>query len=143
VWAATWLGGQVAMVSARTGADRARELTARRRLRPWLVLEHVSLLVGLLSGLLLMQSLGWGLGHGRWLGLKLGLVAFLLVPLEAMHAWVSHHWIARGLRQTPAPPFARDLARGAAMDDMVRTISALLLGLAVPLLVWLSVRKPF
>jgi hypothetical protein len=29
------------------------------------------------------------------------------------------------------------------MDDMLRALSALLLGAAVPLLAWLSVRQPF
>jgi hypothetical protein len=60
-----------------------------------------------------------------------------------MHAWVNHGWIARGLRETAAPPFSRDLERGIGMDDMVRTLSALLLGAAVPFLVWLSVKEPF
>jgi hypothetical protein len=52
-------------------------------------------------------------------------------------------WIARGLRQTVAPPFTRDLERGIGMDDMLRALSALLLGAALPLLVWLSVGEPF
>jgi hypothetical protein len=29
------------------------------------------------------------------------------------------------------------------MDDIVRTLTAVLLGAGVPLLVWLSVKKPF
>ena len=107
------------------------------------LLEHAALGTALLSGLLLMGTLGWSLGQRRWLDLKLGLTAFLLVPLEAMHAWVNHVWIARGLRQTVAPPFTRDLERGIGMDDMLRALSALLLGAALPLLVWLSVREPF
>ncbi|HVR70496.1 MAG TPA: hypothetical protein VMT87_06585 [Vicinamibacteria bacterium] len=106
-------------------------------------LEHAALAVALVSGVLLMDALGLALGQHRWLDLKLALVAFLVVPLEAMHAWVSHGWIARGLRETSAPPFSRDLERGIGMDDMVRTLSALLLGIALPLLVWLSWREPF
>ena len=90
-----------------------------------------------------MVVLDLGVGQRRWLDLKLGVVAFLVVPLEAMHAWVNHGWIARGLRETAAPPFSRDLERGIGMDDMVRTLSALLLGAAVPFLVWLSVKEPF
>ena len=105
--------------------------------------EHVALAAALLSGWLLMDALGLAVGQRRWLDVKLGLVAFLVLPLEGMHAWVTHGWIARGLRQTPAPPFARVLERGIGMDDMVRTLSALLLGIAVPLLVWLSVAEPF
>ena len=102
----------------------------------------MALVLALASGVVLLQLLGWRLGQRRWLDLKLGLVGFLLVPLEAMHAWVNHVWIARGLRQTASPPFSRDLTRGIGMDDMVRTLSALLLGLAVPLMIWLSVKQP-
>lgn len=70
-------------------------------------------------------------------------MAFLIVPLEAMHAYICHVWIARGLRQTAAPPFAKDLERGIGMDDMLRALAVPLLVLALPLLVWLSVRKPW
>jgi hypothetical protein len=105
--------------------------------------EHLALAAALGSGLLLMDVLDYRLGQRRWLDLKLGLVAFLVVPLEGMHAWVNHTWIARGLRATPAPPLSRELERGMAMDDMLRTLSVVLLGVALPLLAWLSLRKPF
>lgn len=90
-----------------------------------------------------MGHLGWGVGHARWLGVKLGLVAFLVAPLEAFHAYASHVWIARGLRQTAAPPFSKDLLRGVGMEEMVRTLGIPLLGIGVPLLLWLSLAKPF
>jgi hypothetical protein len=90
-----------------------------------------------------MGARGMAVGRYAWLDLKLGLVVFLLVPLEGMHAWVNHGWIERGLRETAALPFSRDLERGIGMDDMVRTLSALLLGAALPFLVWLSVSEPF
>jgi hypothetical protein len=73
---------------------------------------------------------------------KIGLTAFLLLPLEAMHAWICHGWIARGLLQTDAPPFSKDLARGIGMDDMLRALALPLLSLALPLMVWLSLRRP-
>jgi hypothetical protein len=60
-----------------------------------------------------------------------------------MHAWVTHVWIARGLRQTAEPPLSKDLRRGVSVEEMIRTLSLPLLGIAVPLLVWLSVAKPF
>jgi len=60
-----------------------------------------------------------------------------------MHAWIAHAWIAGGLRQTPAPPFAKDLVRGIGMDEMLRALAAPLLLASVPLLVWLSLRKPW
>ena len=108
-----------------------------------LALEHVAIMVALLAGGGLMIGRHWSLGHARWLDLKLGLVAFLLIPLEAMHAYVNHVWIERGLRQAGGGSLSRDLDRGLALDEMVRTLAVVLLGVAVPLLVWLSVRKPF
>jgi len=105
--------------------------------------EHALLAVALATGLALMVGRGWAPRHARWFGLKLGLVVFLLIPLEAMHAYVSHVWIGRGLRETAAPPFSKDLARGIGMEDMLRALAIPLLGLALPLLVWLSVFKPF
>ena len=93
---------QAALLRARRSGDPARELATRRRVRPLLAVEHLALALALLAGLALLQERGWGAGRARWLGLKLGLTLFLVVPLEAMHAWVCHGWIARGLKETPA-----------------------------------------
>jgi hypothetical protein len=119
------------------------ELAARRQLAPLLVVEHVSFAIALVAGLVLMERLGWGPSRARWFGLKLGLVAFLVLPLEALHAWVAQGWIARGLRQTSVPPFSKDLARGIAMQEMLWALAVPLLGLALPLLLWLSLARPF
>jgi hypothetical protein len=121
----------------------SREIALRRRLAPWLALEHLVLVLALVSGLALMIGRGYRFGYPRWLGLKLGLVVFLIVPLEAMHAYVCHVWIARGLRQTAAPPFSRDLSRGIGIDEMIRTLALVLLSIALPLILWLCVKKPF
>lgn len=125
-------------------AGTGRELEVRRRLGTALAVEHAAVAIAILSGLLLMSLHGWRLGYPRWLSIKLGLVAFLIVPLEGMHAWVNHVWIARALpAQAPPPaPLSRELDRGIGMDDMVRTLAALLLGVALPLIVWLSVARP-
>jgi hypothetical protein len=142
-WVGAALAAQVALLRARAGGDPGRELSARRRVWPLLAVEHAGLALALIAGLALLETRGWGPGRARWLGLKLGLTLFLVVPLEAMHAWVCHVWIARGLRHTVAPPFSKDLARGIGMDDMIRALAAPLLGIGVPLIVWLSLRKPF
>jgi hypothetical protein len=99
--------------------------------------------VTLVSGSLLLYHRGWGLGRARWLAVKLGLVVFLVLPLESMHAYVNHVLIPRSLRGTLGPPLPRSFLRGMGVDDMIRTLSLPLLGLAVPILVWLSVAKPF
>jgi hypothetical protein len=136
------VGGQLAAARARGRGDAERELRLRRRLQGVILLEHLALSALLLTGLLLMRSRGWGWTRSPWLGLKLGLVAFLVVPLEAMHAWIVHVWIARGLRTTRQPPFARDLERGLGVEEMIRTLAVPLLGIGVPLIVWLSLRQP-
>lgn len=142
-WAGAALVAQAALIGARAARDPARELSTRRRMGPLLVVEHVALALALVAGLALLEERGWGPGRARWLGLKLGLTLFLVVPLEAMHAWVCHGWIARGLKETAAPPFSKDLARGIGMDDMIRALAAPLLGVGIPLIVWLSVKHPF
>jgi hypothetical protein len=137
------VAASIRLRQARRGADPARELAARRSLEPLLLFEHGAFAAALATGLLLMAWRGWGLGQARWLGLKVGVVVFLLVPLEAMHAYICHAWLAPGLRQTPSPPFSKDLERGIGMDDMLRALAVPLLLLALPLLVWLSVVKPW
>ncbi len=117
------------------------ELAARRRGQRLLVLEHLSLAVLVLTGLALMWLLGIR-PTMPWLALKLGIVAFLVAPLEAMHGYIAHVWIARGLRQTMSPPFAKDLVRGISVQRMILTLALPLLGLALPLLVWLSLARP-
>jgi hypothetical protein len=131
----------VVLTSRRRGPEH--ELAARRRLGPVLAAEQAAFVVGIGAGLLLMSDRGWGLGHARWLAVKVALTAFLLVPLQAMHAWIVQGWIARGLRQTPQPPWSKDLERGLGMEDMWRALAAPLLALALPLLVWLSVARPW
>lgn len=137
------MSGQLLAHRAHAAADPERELRARRRLQPRLVAEHLAFLLLLLTGVLLMREHGWSVTRARWLTLKLGLVLFLVVPFEAMHAFIAHGWIASGLRQTRQPPLAKDLARGIGVEEMLRTLALPLLGVGLPLLVWLSVRKPF
>ena len=136
------LAAQGILLAAR-GRGEAGQLAARRRLRPVVLVEHAAFVLALAAGFALLWHRHWGLGHARWLAVKIGLTVFLLVPLEAMHAWIAHVWIARGLGQTPAPPLAKDLVRGIGMDDMLRALAAPLLLVALPLLVWLSLRKPW
>jgi len=127
----------------RRSGGAPRELEQRRRLQRWHALEHLALLVALIAGAAVMLERGFRLGYPRWLALKLGLVAFLLIPLEGIHAYAVHVWIARGLRQTKQPPFSRDLARGIGVEEMVRTLALTLLSVALPLIFWLSLAKPF
>lgn len=141
-WVAIALGVQLVLSRARRGGRPPDEVAARRRLQPALLAEHGALALLLVSGVALLEHRGWGLGHARWIALKVGLVVFLVLPLESIHAVVCHRWIARGLRETGAVPFSKELERGIGMDDMVRVLAIPLLGLGLPLIVWLSVAKP-
>jgi len=132
--------------SLRAARARARGdagLEARRALSPLVAAEHLLLGMALASGLWLMEAQGLGPTRARWLALKLGLVLFLLLPMEAMHAFIAHGWTARGLRRTQAPPFDKELSRGLGVEEMLRTLAVPLFGLGVPLILWLSFRKPF
>ena len=142
MWLAAALLAQGALLAAR-GGDEARRLAARRQVLPVVLVEHAAFVIALAAGVGLLVQRHWGLGHARWLAVKIGLTVFLLVPLEAMHAWIAHGWIARGLRQTDAPPLSKDLVRGIGMDDMLRALAAPLLAASLPLLTWLSLRKPW
>ena len=141
VWVGALVLAQVRLVRARRHGGKEAEAAVRRRLGSFYATEHLALVVALASGLLLMASHGWRIGHPRWLGIKLGLVAFVVVPLEAMHAWVNHVWIPRALRAVPFS--ARELERWTGMDDMVRTLAALFFTLLLPFIAWLSLRRPF
>jgi hypothetical protein len=121
----------------------SEELWVRRRALTVFAVHHVAALVVLLSGVALMRARGWSFSYPRWLALKAGLTLFLLVPLVGMHAWVCRLWIAPGLREAEATGASKRLARGLSMEEMLRALAVPLLCLAVPLLVWLSLARPF
>jgi hypothetical protein len=130
------------VLRARRRGDSA-ELAARRRGQRVTALSAVAFATAILSGYALMRLHGWSLAYPRWLALKIGLVLFLFLPLEGFLAYVGVFWSAPGLARTKAPPFAQELVRAASMQQMVWAIAAPLLGLALPLLVWLSLGRPF
>jgi len=119
---------------------------AARRHPVWftrlLAVEHTALVIAVLSGFALMSAHGWRLAHPRWLALKVGLVVLLIVPLEGFHAFVCHVWTPRARRDRDALA-PRRVERGEGMEEMIRTLGIPLLGTAVPILLWLSLRKPF
>jgi hypothetical protein len=136
VWLAAALAGQVVVWRARSLDSAGAESWRRTAVRLTSV-EHAALVVVLAAGLALMRARGWTATHARWLGVKLGLVVFLVIPLEAMHAYVNHVWLTR------AASASRERERGLALDEMLRTLALVLLGPAVPFLIWLSVAKPW
>jgi hypothetical protein len=140
-WLLSALVGHWKWRIAHTTPEPALALQRHRALCPWQRAEHATLLLALVLGGALMLLRGWGIGHARWFGAKLGLVAFLIVPLEALHAWICHGWIEPGLAQTAAPPYTRTLERGLGMDEMLRSLALPLLALGLPVLLWLSLSQ--
>jgi hypothetical protein len=125
------------------GAGSERELTARRLWHWLLLVEQGGFLAVLATGLVLMRAHGWHIGYPGWLSAKLGLVAFLLVPLECFQAYVAHGWLAPGLRESAAGDFSKTLVRAISMQDMLQALAVPLLGLGLPLVLWLSWARPF
>jgi hypothetical protein len=122
----------------RRGEDA--ELAARRRWHPLIAIQSVSFALILLTGYASMHAHAWTLAYPRWLALKIGIVAFLFVPLEGFLTYVAAFWIRPGLA-AGAP--SRQLERGASMQGMVWAIALPLSVLALPLVVWLSLARPF
>ena len=110
---------------------------------PFVAFEHGTLFVALATGGLLLLAGAPALAHARWLALKLGLVLFLVVPLEGMHAFIAHVWTARGLAETAQPPFSKGLTRALGIEEMIRTLSIPLLGIGLAIVLWLSLKRPF
>jgi len=115
-------------------------LAARRRFQPLIAIQFVSFVLVLLTGYFQMRSHGWSLAYPRWLALKIGIVVFLFVPLEAFLAYVAAFWVGPGLAAGPA---SRQLERGASMQGMVWAIALPLGALALPVVLWLSLARPF
>jgi len=141
-WAGAALAYPALVVPARRRGPAA-EILARRRFHWLLGARSAAFLAVLATGLLAMRVQGWGIDYPRWLSLKLGLVAFLLLPLEAIDAYAVRRFLARGLARAVAPAFPRDLERGVSMQQMVWALALPLYGLALPVLLWLSLARPF
>lgn len=112
------------------------------RLRRRLLVEHAALAVLLLSGVALAAAHGYSAFHPRWLAVKVGLTLFLVLPLAALHAFVAHGWMRIALRKAHTPAGRRLLERAWGLEQMLRTLAVPLLGVALPLLFWLSFRRP-
>jgi hypothetical protein len=119
------------------------ELAARRRGQRIVALSAGACFLALASGYALMRLQGWSLAYPRWLALKIGLVLFLFLPLEGFLAYVGAFWSAPGLARSEAPPFSQELSRAASMQQMLWAIAVPLVGLALPLVLWLSLARPF
>ncbi len=142
LWLAAATSYPVLVLRARRRGPAA-ELVARRRLQSLIAFQAGSFALVLLSGYALMRAHGWSLAYPRWLALKIGLVLFLFLPIEAFLAYVGAAWIRPGLHAASSSALPKELTRGASMQEMVWAIAVPLAGLALPLVLWLSLTRPF
>jgi hypothetical protein len=112
------------------------------RTRALLAVKHAALAAAVGTGMALMLLRGWGLGQHRWLGVKIGLVVLLILPLEGFGAYLTHGFLPRA-RRLAGEAGARQVERGEGMASIVRTFELTLFTIAIPLILWLSLRRPF
>jgi hypothetical protein len=143
LWLAAGVAGHVAQRGALSVGSASEELEARRRALAVFSVHHLAAAVAFASGFALMRLRGWSFSYPRWLAVKVGLTIFLVVPLVGMHAWVCRFWIAPGLAEMREKGASKRLGRGLSMDEMLRALALPLLGVAVPLMLWLSLARPF
>lgn len=142
-WIAAWLTGLALQRRAARASEPGEALSRRGGALRATAFQHALAAAVLLSGLALMRARGWRFGYPEWLAVKIGLVAFLVAPLEAMHAYIGFAWIRVGIGESAGGSLSKTLQRGLGMEEMIRALAVPLLGVGVPLLVWLSVAKPF
>jgi hypothetical protein len=104
--------------------------------------QHAAFLAALLTGATVMSSRGWGIGHARWLAVKLLLVFALFVPLQGFHAYICHVFLPRA-RRIAGGYGDRQVERGEGLEAIIRTIAIPLFGIAIPLVFWLAMKRPF
>jgi hypothetical protein len=112
-----------------------------RRTTAVFAVQHGAFLIVLLTGAVVMSARGWGIGHARWLAVKLLVVVALFVPLEGFHAYICHVFLPQARRLTGAYG-DRQVERGEGLEAIIRTIATPLFGIAIPLVFWLATRKP-
>ena len=113
-------------------------------MQPLRVVEAASFAAALGAGLLLMQALGYRLGYPRWLSAKLGLVAFLLVPLGGFRVYLSAAWLGPGLRASSRSViFARTSSGRCRWRRCCRPLPCPCSCSGCPAILWLSLARPF
>jgi hypothetical protein len=119
------------------------DLGLLKRAEPLRHVEVLAFAAALAAGFWLMSHHGYRLGYPRWLSAKLGLVAFLLTPLQAFRAYIQVAWLGPGLRGSTPGSVSRELERALSMEEMLQALGAPLLLLGLPAILWLSYARPF
>lgn len=121
--------------------------SSRRQRRDWafeqfdrgVVVEHVAFPLVLASGLLLMLAAGWS-ADSFWLGAKLAIVVLIFIPMEIADYWLSHFGgNKRNIRRRADPGRYEKIL---AIHWLFFRITAPLIAIFVPLVIYLAVVKP-
>jgi hypothetical protein len=105
------------------------------------VLEHVAFPVILLTGGLLYWLAGWGVEGNIWLLIKLCIVFFIFVPMEAFDYWLSHFGGNKAMLRRKG--LMEKYERSMRHHWLFLRISAPLIMIFMPLVIFLAVAKPF
>lgn len=148
------LGGSFAYWRARRAGDAGLLRWALRQAVALYDFEHLMLGAVLLTGAALLWQGGWALLEAPWFRWKLGLIAAVLLPVEAWDVWVVGRVLGPALRDPALPDPA---LQGAALQDpavragrgvpeealrahvRVLTVGGVLFAGAVLPILWLSV----
>ncbi|MEJ2382399.1 MAG: DUF2269 family protein [Gammaproteobacteria bacterium] len=111
---------------------------------PFFWVEHLGLLMLLGSGVLLVIVYGHPALEWTWLRLKLALVLCVIVPIEVVDIWFGHvrlpRWFSRRestvVRKEPYDAYE-------AYERKFVPVSLPILLVAIVLVLWLAVAKPF
>jgi hypothetical protein len=110
---------------------------------PFFWVEHLGLLMLLVSGVMLVIAYGHPALDWTWLRIKLALVVCVIIPIEVVDIWFGHvrlpRWFAGG-----EPPAAGKASRDAyeAYERKFVPVSLPVLLMTVVVILWLAVAKP-
>ena len=114
---------------------------AMERFDRGVILEHIAFPVVLVTGALLVWVAGWTIHAWTWFGAKMLIVALVFIPLEIVDYYVSHFGGNKEkIRKTG------NMARYDAMMGFhwaFFRLSAVFIGIFIPLAYYLAVAKPF
>lgn len=104
------------------------------------VLEHVAFPLLLLTGLLMVWLADWPWREVNWLGLKLGIVLLIFLPMEVVDYYISH--LGGNKRRIRAAGNAQRYEKMIRFHWQFFRVSTPLIVVFVPLVFYLAVAKP-
>ena len=118
---------------------RRRDDWVRRHFLTVVILEHVSFVVLVPTGLVLAGMVGLPLWSG-WSGYKVGIALGIFVPLEIYDGWLSHWHLPRRLAERDRRPEA--YATAVRQHDAFLVWGGVIVGVGIPVVLWLVMLKP-